>query len=105
MGECDLLLPSSEITCLCDEDSSEVLKCFLTSEAVMVQDMVNIDTGLELGAASTHNTLNTGQLLQVLHSTNIFSYSKNIFQISKTFFFIFHILIFSFSGRKLWFIY
>ena len=72
MGECDLVLPSAEITCLCEEDSSEVLKCFLTSEAVMVQDMVNIDTGLELGAASTHNTLNTGQLRQVLHSNNIF---------------------------------
>ena len=72
IGECDLVLPSAEITCLCEEDSSEVLKCFLTSEAVMVQDMVNIDTGLELGAASTHNTLNTGQLRQVLHSTNIF---------------------------------
>ena len=89
MGECDLLLPSSEITCLCDEDSSEVLKCFLTSEAVMVQDMVNIDTGLELGAASTHNTLNTGQLLQVLHSTNIFSYSKIIFLNLKNIFFHF----------------
>ena len=85
MGECDLVLPSAEITCLCEEDSSEVLKCFLTSEAVMVQDMVNIDTGLELGAASTHNTLNTGQLRQVLHSTNIF---KNISSCRKTFFLI-----------------
>ena len=85
MGECDLVLPSAEITCLCEEDSSEVLKCFLTSEAVMVQDMVNIDTGLELGAASTHNTLNTGQLRQVLHSTNIF---KNISSSRKPFFLI-----------------
>ena len=32
------VLFSSEITCLCDEES-QVLKCFLTSEAVMARDI------------------------------------------------------------------
>jgi len=38
---------SSEITCLCDEES-EVLKCFLTSEAVMVQDMVGAGHNMDM---------------------------------------------------------
>ena len=63
---CDVF--SSEITCLCDEEG-EVLKCFLTSEALMVEDINMAGDQISLHHQDPlhprQNTVNTGNFLAI----------------------------------------
>ena len=63
---CDVF--SSEITCLCD-DEGEVLKCFLTSEALMVEDINMAGDQISLHHQDPlhprQNTVNTGNFLAI----------------------------------------